>query len=143
MDFGISSHKATSTNISGSLGINGWKNAKHCLSVGANLARKSSHEFISCTASYSIIFSRIFAGVSQSIFSKTKNDGLNQYLNSFNRRKSKVFNSSSFNDLILSLSLTNLYVPFDDEFNLLNNSIQPGSDEILIFSKFSVFLFEE
>ena len=135
--------RATSTKIKGSFGIRGWKKAKHCLSTGANLALRSSQELISWTASYSIIFSRIFAGVSQSIFSKTKNDGLNQYLNSFKRRKSKVFKSSSFKDLILSLSLTNLYVPFEDEFNLLNSSIQPGSDEILIFSKFSVFLFEE
>ena len=108
IDPGMPTVKATSTNISGSLGINGWKKAKHCLSVGANLALRSFHEFISWTASYSIIFSRILAGVSQSIFSKTKNEGLNQYLNSFNNPESNALRSLSFSDLILSLSRTSL-----------------------------------
>ena len=123
MDLGIPSHKATSTNIKGSFGISGWKNAKHCLSSGASRALKSSHEFISWTASYSIIFSRIFAGVSQSIFSKTKKDGLNQYLKRFNNPESKVFNSGSLSALILSLNLTNLNVPLVVEFSRLNKSI--------------------
>ena len=85
----------------------------------------------------------MFAGVSQSIFSKTKKDGLNQYLNKFNKPESKVFKSGSFNDLILSLNFTNLNVPLVVEFNRLNNSIHFGSEEERIFFKFCSFFSDE
>ena len=93
--------------------------------------------------SYSIIFSSIFAGVSQSIFSKTKKDGLNQYLKRFNNPESKVFNSGSLSALILSLNLTNLNVPLVVEFSRLNNSIHLGSEEERIFFKFCSFFSDE
>ena len=54
-------------------------------STPANVLEK----IIEYEASYSIIFSRTFAGVDQSIFSKTRNDGLNQYLKSLSSPASR------------------------------------------------------
>ena len=77
-----------------------------------------------------MIFSNILAGVDQSMLSNTKNEGLNQCLNNFKRLLSKNsrLGLSCFNDLILSLSRTNLRVPSEIVFNLLKSSTHRGSE---------------
>ena len=71
-----------------------------------------------------MIFSSIFAGVDQSIFSKTRNDGLNQLLKRLSKLELKNAMSGLFLTrlLIFSLNLTNLTVPFGVVLSLLNSS---------------------
>ena len=92
-----------------------------------------------------MIFSKIFAGVDQSMLSSAKKAGLNQCLKSFKRLLSKNsrLGLSFFKVIILSLSRTNLRVPSETVFNLLKSSTHWGSEAWEMSSKFFCVLFLE
>ena len=69
--------RAISTKISGSSTSEGWKKAKQRRSAGSRRRRRSSQPWISCTASYWMIFSRMAAGVCQSMRRRTRKPRLN------------------------------------------------------------------
>ena len=79
-----------------------------------------------------MIFSSMFAGVDQSIFSKTRKDGLNQLLKRLSKLelKNAISGLSLTRPLILSLNLTSLTVPFGVVLSLLKSSTHPGSEAV-------------
>ena len=77
MSSGMSRMRAISTKMSGSSTSEGWKKAKQRRSAGSRRRRRSSQPWISCTASYWMIFSRMAAGVCQSMRRRTKKPRLN------------------------------------------------------------------